>query len=531
MIAVVGGSQQKSPSWLVGAAQSKELHGSQDTAYADVVAPPQVFDRQNRSPDDSPDMGADGESTEDAEKAEQVRLSYAAAEKNAPIKLRLYMLLEDVESQQGPNAVSGVILIAIIVSLVLFILETEQRLSVEYAVAFFWSDVIITGIFLLEYFVRLWICNVLGTDTRLRFIFRFSNVCDFVAILPLFLENMPGIGQGGRVFRAFRAIRLSRLMRLLRMKKHASAGVRTGVKVVVDTLVSSRQALGVLAFVSTVGVLLFSSAIFFAEKASCPNVEAFSEEVRIAYQEGCRTMGLSGGWHKHGLCCDARSVAMNFPSIPDCLWWTIVTMTTVGFGDVYPLTPQGQFVAWITMLFGILLIALPVAIVGSRFQEVYTSQRTSETMGHPALDLRRELARECMLLQHLIDQPGDMPRLCAQVQGRISGIQETGSLDDGRGKSSVKKLRDCLQQLVDLEPRLREKAEPVTRGMVRLDKQERIVKNLERKEQALHSHVEELFAEILGLYEKIAAFPEATIEVREDLKPLFQGLSPSRTQK
>lgn len=305
------------------------------------------------------------------------------------------------------------------------------------------------------------------------------------------------------------------------MKKHASAGVRTGVKVVVDTLVSSRQALGVLAFVSTVGVLLFSSAIFFAEKASCPNTEAFSEDVRIAYQEGCKQLGLSGGWHKHGLCCDSRSVAMNFPSIPDCLWWTVVTMTTVGFGDVYPLTPQGQFVAWITMLFGILLIALPVAIVGSRFQEVYTSQRTSETMGHPAMELRRELARECMLLQHLIDQPSDMPNLCAQVQDRISGIQESGSLDDGRGKTSVKRLRDCIQQLILLEPRLREKASPVTQGMVRLEKQERIVKNLERKEHDLHAHVEELFAEILGLYEKVSDFPEASIEVRDDLKPIF----------
>jgi predicted RNase H-like nuclease (RuvC/YqgF family) len=84
-----------------------------------------------------------------------------------------------------------------------------------------------------------------------------------------------------------------------------------------------------------------------------------------------------------------------------------------------------------------------------------------------------------------------------------------------------KKIRDCIQQLILLEPRLREKASPVTQGMVRLEKQERIVKNLERKEHDLHAHVEELFAEILGLYEKVSDFPEASIEVRDDLKPIF----------
>lgn len=61
-----------------------------------------------------------------------------------------------------------------------------------------------------------------------------------------------------------------------------------------------------------------------------------------------------------------------FPSIPGSFWWALVTMTTVGYGDKYPITTGGQLVAACTMIFGILLIALPMAIVGNKFQEVYS---------------------------------------------------------------------------------------------------------------------------------------------------------------
>merc|ERR1719183_2991765 len=73
-----------------------------------------------------------------------------------------------------------------------------------------------------------------------------------------------------------------------------------------------------------------------------------------------------------------------FSSIPASFWWAIVTMTTVGYGQHVPVTTAGKLIAAFTMLFGILLIALPMAIVGNKFQEVYM-EMSARKMNH--LDL------------------------------------------------------------------------------------------------------------------------------------------------
>merc|ERR1719159_2080205 len=80
------------------------------------------------------------------------------------------------------------------------------------------------------------------------------------------------------------------------------------------------------------------------------------------YVRDCR-VSKSGKHPTHGLCCDEYASPLDFPSIPEAFWWSTVTMTTVGFGEVYPRTFGGRLVATLTMLSGILLIALPVAII------------------------------------------------------------------------------------------------------------------------------------------------------------------------
>merc|ERR1719253_927907 len=117
----------------------------------------------------------------------------------------------------------------------------------------------------------------------------------------------------------------------------------------------------------------------------CPDVEdlklqTHADGVRSeweAYVADCR-ISNDGKHTKHGLCCDDHGSPLDFPSIVEAFWWATVTMTTVGFGEVYPRTELGRIVATATMLSGILLIALPVAIIGRRFQEVYEAHNEGQ---------------------------------------------------------------------------------------------------------------------------------------------------------
>merc|ERR1719162_2221482 len=147
-----------------------------------------------------------------------------------------------------------------------------------------------------------------------------------------------------------------------------------------EALKNSSQALGVLSFFLCIGILLFSSAVFYVERMACPDVDDLKALPHTDYPKGnltdwdryvgeCRSS--HDGFSRHVLCCDEHGSPLDFPSIVETFWWCAVTMTTVGFGEVYPRTELGRVVATATMLSGILLIALPVAIIGRKFQEVY----------------------------------------------------------------------------------------------------------------------------------------------------------------
>jgi hypothetical protein len=147
------------------------------------------------------------------------------------------------------------------------------------------------------------------------------NVFDFLAILPWYID-MLGSDYGG-----LRIIRLARVLRLLKVARYSS-----GLQTMIEGLRRSMQAISLLMAAVFLGMILSSSMIYYAERS-------INKEF--------------------------------FPSIPGSFWWALVTMTTVGYGDRYPKSYEGKLVASVTMIFGILLIALPMAIVGNKFQEVY----------------------------------------------------------------------------------------------------------------------------------------------------------------
>ena len=165
------------------------------------------------------------------------------------------------------------------------------------------------------------------------------NLVDLCAIVPFYLEIMilvlVGSGGGGAptgVLRLFRLFRVFRVLKLgARMKK---------LEVVASSVFDSLDMLAMLVFLLALALVLFSTLIYFCEKG---------------VWEGSDPLDAYGG--------------DPFASIPRAFWWCMVTLMTVGYGDVYPATVAGKVVASLTMIASVIITALPISVIGANFTQ------------------------------------------------------------------------------------------------------------------------------------------------------------------
>ena len=194
-------------------------------------------------------------------------------------------------------------------------------------------EIICVSWFGLEFLARLLSC-----PKKIAFITDMMNIVDFIAIVPFFVQvsstqfgssddaqTKKGINQAAYLS-IIRVIRLVRVFRILKLSRHS-----TGLQILGLTLQASIRELSLLIFFLMIGVVLFSSAVYFAEQGS----------------------------------------SSLFPSIPTSFYWGVVTMTTVGYGDMVPTTPLGKIIGTITAVSGVLTIALPVPVIVSNFNFFY----------------------------------------------------------------------------------------------------------------------------------------------------------------
>lgn len=191
------------------------------------------------------------------------------------------------------------------------------------------------------------------------------------AILPFYLERILQVDNAG-TFGAIRIVRLTRVARVLKMSRYSSA-----IQVFVQAIAISMKALSMLIFLMAIAMIVFSSMIYFAEYT----------------RDGCR----AGGWV--GNCSSdtagslvyassiAGAAAARVASPTDCIcvdpnpyksiassfWWCVVTMSTVGYGDMTPVTVMGKVVGCASVLTGMLVLALPITVIGTNFQKVMKS--------------------------------------------------------------------------------------------------------------------------------------------------------------
>ena len=205
-----------------------------------------------------------------------------------------------------------------------------------------------------------------GLGATKRYCTSTMNLIDLVAILPWYMELMklkalPGMS-------VIRVLRLARVLRVLKSPKFAEA-----VKLFSLAIVASMPALSILIFFSGLGIILFSSLAYFFEGGVWDVAEGADGGVC-----GC----VRGDTCIHGAGCYVREIydtqgmrylkeASPFTSIPVSMYWAVVTMTTVGYGELVPRTAAGKLLTVVLTYGGIMAIALPITVIGANFSSEY----------------------------------------------------------------------------------------------------------------------------------------------------------------
>ncbi len=229
----------------------------------------------------------------------------------------------------GLSPVNRAIAIVICVAVAFAIMESEPEILMGHAYIFLGVEAILTPIFIAEYVARLWVApehpRYAGRFGRLRYALSWPALLDLAAIVPVFLTAL-----GSEAF-LLRLFRLLRILRLARLGRFSSAMAAIG-----QAMRSRRYELFMSLGIACLLLLTSSTLLYLVEGEVQPET---------------------------------------FGSIPRAMWWSVATLTTVGYGDVIPLTAFGKVLAGATALTGIGLIAMPTGILAAAFSDALQHQR------------------------------------------------------------------------------------------------------------------------------------------------------------
>lgn len=238
-------------------------------------------------------------------------------------KQRAYIIIYGTSTKAG-RLFDLILLGLILLSVLLVMMETVADFNFKYHTELIFLEWIITFFFTLEYVMR-----VITIKKPWKYIFSFYGIIDFLAIMPMYFSL---IFVGSNVFSVVRSLRLLRLFKILNHPQFNSQSVQLK-----RAISASRGKIIVFIYFVLIITILIGSIMYVVE-------------------------GSQSG----------------FTSIPAGIYWTIVTLTTVGYGDISPVTPLGQFIASFVMILGYGIIAVPTGIVTAEIAKSH-----QKTTAHP----------------------------------------------------------------------------------------------------------------------------------------------------
>lgn len=257
---------------------------------------------------------------------------------------------EIVGDKHWDKIINIFIIVLIILNVIAVIAETVKPLYNRYHEFFHYFDLVSVIIFTVEYVLRVWSSNHEDKYKhsfwgRLKYMLSPGALIDLIAIVPSYLHAF--IGLDLRVLRMLRLMRLLRLFRLTAYMKSAH---------MITNVFKKRKNELAISFVLAIFLIIIASCImYFAEHLYPSEIES------------------------------------KFQSIPETIWWAVVTLTTTGYGDMYPLTNLGKIMASVIMLTGVAFFALPAGIITAGFLEEFRLARVKKTHRCPSCGEHIEL--------------------------------------------------------------------------------------------------------------------------------------------
>ena len=251
------------------------------------------------------------------------------------IKNKLYRLVEKGSHGQRLNRTFDYFIMSLIIlSVIAIILESMPEVNSEYNGILKAFNLISIMIFSIEYMIRLYVSDLTHpSDNRiksaLKFIFSGYGLIDLLAILPFYLPMLIKLD-----LRFLRALRLTRFLRILKVNRYNDS-----LNLIWTVIKEKKSELAVTGFVTFLILLLASFIMYYVEGEKQPD---------------------------------------KFPNIVSAFWWAVATLTTVGYGDVYPVTGLGKLISGLIAVMGIGLVALPTGLISAGFMGKIENRKNND---------------------------------------------------------------------------------------------------------------------------------------------------------